>query len=155
MAYSTELKNHLNEQHNFRIRLAIIGVIALLGFAALAFRFYFLQMYRYDYYHTLAESNRISIVPISPNRGLILDRNGQVLAHNFFVYTLEITPSKIKDLDETIANLAQLVEINAVDLKRFKKFKAQSHSFESVPIRTHLNEIEAAKFLHGGIEHHS
>jgi penicillin-binding protein 2 len=146
MAYSTELKNHLNEQHNFRVRLTIIGIIALLGFTALALRFYFLQMYRYDYYHTLAESNRISIVPISPNRGLILDRNGEVLAHNFFVYTLEITPSKIKDLDTTIAELAQLVEINALDLKRFKKFKAQSHSFESVPIRTHLNEIEAAKF---------
>jgi len=146
MAYSRELKNHLNEQHNFRVRLTIIGIIALLGFIALALRFYFLQMYRYDYYHTLAESNRISIVPISPNRGLILDRNGQVLAHNFFVYTLEITPSKIKDLDTTIAELAQLVEINTLDLKRFKKFKAQSHSFESVPIRTHLNEIEAAKF---------
>ncbi|MGV3582072.1 MAG: penicillin-binding protein 2 [Methylophilus sp.] len=146
MAYSTELKNHLNEQHNYRIRLSIIGILALLGFIALSIRFYFLQVQRYDYYHTLAESNRISIVPISPNRGLILDRNGMVLAHNFFVYTLEITPSKLKNLDDTIEALSKLVEINALDLKRFKKFKAQSHSFESIPIRSHLNEIEAAKF---------
>jgi penicillin-binding protein 2 len=146
MAYSTELKNHLNEQHNYRIRLSIIGILALLGFTALSIRFYYLQVQRYDYYHTLAESNRISVVPISPNRGLILDRNGMVLAHNFFVYTLEITPSKLKNLDDTIEALSKLVEINALDLKRFKKFKAQSHSFESIPIRSHLNEIEAAKF---------
>jgi penicillin-binding protein 2 len=146
MAYSAELKNHQNEQHNFRVRLLIAGALALLAFCALGLRFYYLQINRYDYYHTLAESNRISIVPISPNRGLILDRNGVVLAHNFFVYTLEMTPSKITDLDTTIGDLAQLVEISPVDLKRFKKLKAQSHSFESIPIRTHLNEIEAAKF---------
>lgn len=146
MAYSNELKNHQNELHHFRLRLTVLGFLVLIGFSVLASRFYFLQINRYDYYQTLAENNRISIVPIAPNRGLITDRNGVVLAHNFFVYTLEITPSKIADLESTIAELAQLVEINSVDLKRFKKLKAQSHSFESVPIRTHLNEVEAAKF---------
>ncbi len=146
MAYSNELKNHQNELHHFRLRLTVLGFLVLIAFSILAFRFYFLQINRYDYYQTLAENNRISIVPIAPNRGLITDRNGVILAHNFFVYTLEITPSKIADLESTIAELAQLVEINSVDLKRFKKLKAQSHSFESVPIRTHLNEVEAAKF---------
>jgi penicillin-binding protein 2 len=146
MAYSNELKNHLNEQQNFKVRLAIIAAFAFLGFFALVARFYFLQVHSYEHYHTLAESNRISIVPISPSRGLILDRNGVVLANNFFVYTLEVTPSKIKDLDATIADLAKLVEIAPIDLKKFKKFRAQSHSFESIPLRTHLNEIEAAKF---------
>lgn len=146
MAYSAELRNHLNEQHNFRVRLTIAALLALIAFGALGLRFYYLQIQRHDYYHTLAESNRISIVPISPNRGLILDRNGIVLAHNFFVYTLEVTPSKVSNMDTTIANLSELVEISMVDLKRFKKLKAESHSFESVPIRTHLNEIEAAKF---------
>ena len=146
MAYSTELRNHQNEQHNFRVRLTIAALLALIAFSMLGLRFYYLQIQRHDYYHTLAESNRISIVPISPNRGLILDRNGIVLAHNFFVYTLEVTPSKVSNMDTTIANLSELVEISTVDLKRFKKLKAESHSFESVPIRTHLNEIEAAKF---------
>ncbi|HAJ70624.1 MAG TPA: penicillin-binding protein 2 [Methylophilaceae bacterium] len=146
MAYSTELKNHQTEQHNFKVRLTIMGIVALLAFVALSVRFYYLQVHRYGYYHTLAESNRISVVPITPNRGLILDRNGLVLAHNFFVYTLEITPSKIEDLETAIAELTKLVEISPNDLKRFKKLKAQSHSFESIPIRTHLNEIEAAKF---------
>jgi penicillin-binding protein 2 len=105
-----------------------------------------LQISRYDYYQTLAENNRISIVPITPNRGLISDRNGVILAHNFFVYTLELTPSKIENLDVTIADIAQLVEVSSSDLKRFKKQKAESHTFESIPLRTHLNEIEAAKF---------
>ena len=146
MAYSNELKNHQNELHHFRLRLTVLGFLVLIAFSILASRFYFLQISRYDYYQTLAENNRISIVPIAPNRGLITDRNGVVLAHNFFVYTLEITPSKIADLDAIIAELSQLVEINSGDLKRFKKLKAQSHSFESVPIRTHLNEVEAAKF---------
>lgn len=146
MAYRAELKNSQNEQHKFRIRLLILVVMVSVAFITLAVRFYFLQVHRYEYYQTLAENNRISVVPITPNRGLILDRNGVVLAHNFFVYTLEITPSKIENLDKAIAELGKLVEISSVDLKRFKKLKAQSHSFESVPIRTHLNEVEAAKF---------
>jgi len=85
-------------------------------------------------------------VPIVPNRGLILDRNGVVLAHNYFVYTLEITPSKAGDVEDVINRIAGFIEVSAEDRKRFKKLRAQSHSFESVPIRTHLNEVEAAKF---------
>ena len=141
-----ELKNYQNEQHNFKLRLAVLCLLVLIAFSALAIRFYFLQIKRYDYYQTLAENNRISIVPITPNRGLISDRNGVVLAHNFFVYTLEVTPSKIDDLDATIAEIAKLVEISPVDMKRFNKQKDESHNFESIPLRTHLNEVEAAKF---------
>jgi penicillin-binding protein 2 len=143
---STELKNYLHEQHDFRLRLAVLGLLVAIAFFALAIRFYFLQINRYDYYQTLAENNRISVVPIAPNRGLITDRNGVVIAHNFFVYTLEITPSKVDNLDNTINELAKLVEVSPLDLKRFNKLKDQSHNFESIPLRTHLNEIEAAKF---------
>ena len=146
MRSSNELKNYQHEQHDFKLRLAVLGLLVVLAFGALTLRFYFLQIKRYDYYQTLAENNRISIVPITPNRGLITDRNGVVLAHNFFVYTLEITPSKVENLDDTIAELAKLVEISSFDLKRFNKLKEQSHNFESIPLRTHLNEIEAAKF---------
>ncbi len=146
MKSRNELKNYQNEQHNFKLRLGVLGLIVLTAFSLLAIRFYFLQIYRYDYYQTLAENNRISIVPITPNRGLISDRNGVILAHNFFVYTLEITPSKVKNLDATITDIAQLVEVSPSDLKRFNKQKSEGHNFESIPLRTHLNEIEAAKF---------
>ena len=115
-------------------------------FCLLLVRFFFLQISHFEHYQTLAEKNRISLVPIVPNRGLILDKNGVVLAHNFFVYTLEITPAKVENLEDTILQLSQFVEISSLDRKRFKKFREQSHNFESVPIRTHLNEVEAAKF---------
>ncbi len=142
----SELKNYLHEQHYFRLRLGVAALIVFGLFALLAFRFSYLQLKQYNHYQTLAENNRISLVPIIPNRGLILDKNGVVLAHNFFAYTLEITPAKVKDLEETIADIGKLVEISSLDRKRFKKFREQSHSFESIPIRTHLNEVEAAKF---------
>jgi penicillin-binding protein 2 len=141
-----ELKNYLHEQHYFRVRLGVAVLVVFSLFALLAFRFSYLQLKQYNHYQTLAENNRISLVPIIPNRGLILDKNGVVLAHNFFAYTLEITPAKVKNLEETIADISKLVEVSSLDRKRFKKIREQSHSFESVPIRTHLNEIEAAKF---------
>ena len=143
MKSNRELKNNQNEQHNFKLRLAVLGLSVLIAFCILAARFYFLQIKRYDYYQTLAENNRISIVPITPNRGLISDRNGVVLAHNFFVYTLEVTPSKVDDLDATFVEIAKLVEVSPTDLKRFNKQMGESHDFESIPLRTHLNEVEA------------
>jgi penicillin-binding protein 2 len=146
MRHSTELRNYQNELHNFKIRLIVLGALVLIGFGLLASRFYVLQIVKHNHYHTLAENNRISIVPVAPNRGLITDRNGITIAHNFFVYTLEITPSKVDNFDETITEISKLVEISNNDLKRFNKLKARSHAFESIPIRTHLNEIEAAKF---------
>jgi penicillin-binding protein 2 len=141
-----ELKNYQHEQYYFKLRLGFTAFVVLGLFGLLAARFFYLQIKQYVHYQTLAENNRISLVPIIPNRGLILDKNGVVLAHNFFVYTLEITPSKIKNLEQTIAEISQFVEISTLDRKRFNKFREQSHSFESAPIRTHLNEIEAAKF---------
>lgn len=141
-----ELRNFQREQHQFRVRLAVAGVVVVACFALLLARLFHLQVLRHDHYQTLAENNRISLVPIVPNRGLILDRNGVVLAHNFFAYTLEITPSKVEDVERTIDALSHIIEITANDRKQFKKFRDQSHSFESIPLRTHLTEAEAARF---------
>lgn len=141
-----EVKNHSLEQHQYSLRLTVATVVILLCFAVLLGRFIYLQILKYDYFQTLAENNRVSLVPIVPNRGLIMDRNGVTLAHNFFVYTLEITPSRAGNVEETIKKISQLVEVSAEDRKRFRKLRQESHSFESVPIRTHLNEVEAAKF---------
>ncbi|MBM3351196.1 MAG: penicillin-binding protein 2 [Betaproteobacteria bacterium] len=141
-----EFENFQYEQHSFRLRLGAALAVMLVMFAVLTFRFYYLQINQHVHFQTLAENNRISLVPIIPNRGLILDRNGVVLAHNFFFYTLEITPAKINNLEQTIAEINQLIEVSSSDRKRFNKLRQQSHNFESVPIRTHLNETEAAKF---------
>jgi len=146
MLRNSGLRNHQNELHNFKLRLIVLSVIVLISFALLAIRFYYIQIVRHNYYHTLAENNRISIIPVAPSRGLITDRNGVTIAHNFFVYTLEIKLSNIENLDETIEEVAKIVEISSTDLKRFNESKARSRGFESIPIRTHLNDIEAAKF---------
>ncbi|MCB5190708.1 penicillin-binding protein 2 [Methylobacillus arboreus] len=145
-ARRSELKNYKKEQYDFRMRLAAGALLVLICFGILISRFVYLQFSRYDHYQTMAENNRISLVPIAPNRGLILDRNGEVLAQNSFVYTLEITPAKVANtVEETIEELAKLIEVSPNDQKRFKKLRAQTHSFESVPIRTHLTEEEAAQ----------
>jgi len=146
MKARSELKNYQQESHNFRVRLAVAAVIVLVCFGILIPRLASLQMAKHEHYHTLAENNRISLVPIVPNRVLIYDKNGVILAHNFFVYTLEITPARVKDLESTIDQLGELVEISALDRKRFKKILSESQEFESVPLRTHLNEAEAARF---------
>ena len=146
MKARSEFKNYQQEKHHFRLRLGVAVFAVLICFSLLGGRLFYLQMTKYDYFQTLAENNRISLVPIAPNRGLILDRNGVVLAHNFFAYTLEITPAKVENLDQTIDNIGKLVQITPNDRKRFKKLRAQSHSCESIPLRTHLNEEEAARF---------
>ncbi len=141
-----ELKNHQQEIFNFRLRLFISIGFALLLLGILLGRFVYLQAMRHGYYQTLAEKNRISVMPIVPNRGLILDRNGVVMAHNFSGYTLEITPSKVANLAATIDDLAKLVDIEPRDRKRFKKLQAESHNFETLMIRSRLSDEEVARF---------
>ncbi|MBN9697901.1 MAG: penicillin-binding protein 2 [Zoogloea sp.] len=135
------------ELARFRSRLAVAGVVALVCFGLLVARFFYLQVLRYDYYSTRAEDNRISLVPIVPNRGLITDRNGTVLARNYSAYTLEITPSKVADLEATIEALSKLVDILPKDRKRLKKLMDESKSFESLPIRNRLTDEEVARFI--------
>jgi penicillin-binding protein 2 len=141
-----EMRDAERELQNFRVRLGIASTFVLIMFGLLFARFCYLQLVMHDHYHTLAEANRISILPIVPNRGIIVDRNGVVLATNYSAYTLEITPSKISNLDSTIEELATLVEITPRDRRRFKKLLEESKRFESLPIRTRLADEEIARF---------
>ncbi len=146
MNQHVELKNHQREIYYFRLRLVLsLGFVLVLLFILLA-RFVYLQAIRHSHYQTLAENNRISVVPITPNRGLILDRNGVVLAHNYSAYTLEITPSKAGELEAVIDELSVLVDIQPRDRRRFKKLLAESRNFESLPIRNRLSDEEVARF---------
>jgi len=143
----TEFKNTERELYFFRMRLSAAAVFVLICFSLLVARFVWLQVIKHKDYEAQAEDNRISVVPVVPNRGLILDRNGVVLARNFSAYTLEITPSKIHtDLDSLIDELATLVDIQHKDRKRFRKLLEESKNFESVPIRTRLSDDEVARF---------
>lgn len=141
-----ELRNSQREIHHFRFRLAMASGFVMFMFLALFLRFFYLQVIQHEHYSTLAEANRISIAPIVPNRGIIVDRNGVVLAHNYSAYTLEVTPRKVEDMEALIDALAEVVEITPRDRRRFKKLLDESKSFESLPIRNRLSDEEIARF---------
>ena len=141
-----EIRDSERELDRFRQRLGLLGVFVLTLFSLLFLRFLYLQLYQHGHYSTLAEANRISVLPIAPHRGIIVDRNGVMLAHNYAAYTLEITPSKVSSLDATIDELATIVDITPRDRRRFRKLLDESKRFESLPIRTRLSDEEIARF---------
>ncbi|MFA5824928.1 MAG: penicillin-binding protein 2 [Gallionellaceae bacterium] len=146
MKRHVELKNHQREIYYFRFRLMLSLSFVLVMLLILLARFIYLQVIKHDYFQTLAESNRIAVVPVVPNRGLILDRNGVVLARNYSGYTLEIASRKVADLEATINELSTLVDIQPKDRKRFKKLLAESRNFDTLPIRNRLSDEEVARF---------
>ena len=142
----TELRNVKADLSRFRGRVFVIAAVVLLAFGLIAARLVYLQVVRHGDLSDQAENNRTAIVPIVPNRGLILDRKGVVLATNYSAYTLEVTPSKAGPIEETIDALAQVVDITPRDRRRFKKLMDESRNFESLPLRTRMTEEEVARF---------
>ncbi|NMM77881.1 penicillin-binding protein 2 [Acidovorax sp. SRB_24] len=142
----TELRNTEADASRFRLRAVVVGAVVFLAFCLLVARLFFLQVVRHEDLAEQAESNRTAIVPIVPNRGLILDRNGVVLATNYAAYTLEVTPSKAGALEDTLNALAEVVDIQPRDRRKFKRLMDESRNFESLPIRTRLTDEEVARF---------
>jgi penicillin-binding protein 2 len=141
------IRNIEGDLRRFRARVVVVTGAILVAFGLLSMRLFYLQVIRYDDLNAQAENNRTAIVPIVPNRGVIMDRNGIVLATNYSAYTLEITASKVvAPLDEVVEQLAGVIDIQNRDRRRFKKLLSESKSFESVPIRTRLTDEEVARF---------
>jgi penicillin-binding protein 2 len=144
MSTGSNLRSELNR---FRGRVFIATAFVATCFLLLSLRLFYLQVVRHEDYLSQAESNRTAIVPIVPNRGVITDRHGVVLATNYSAYTLEITPSRLQaPIDQVIDELTGIVDIQPRDRKRFKKLREESRSFESVPIRTRLSPQELTRF---------
>ena len=143
----TEFKDTQRELYIFRLRLVAGMLFVLICFGLLIARYLTLQIVRHDNYAARADENRISLVPIAPNRGIVTDRNGVVLARNYSAYTLEITPSKVVNLEATIEALSEVIPIEARDRRRFKKLLDETKTFEGIPIRTRLTEDEVARFV--------
>jgi penicillin-binding protein 2 len=144
MSLATPLKNLDRELARFHGRLKAGAVFVALLAAALLARGFYLQVVQHDYYTQRAESNRISLVPAAPNRGLILDRKGRILAENYSAYTLELTPAQAHDLDSTLAEIGKLISITPGELRRFRRLLAESHEFETVPLKSKLTDEEVA-----------
>ena len=142
----TELRNVEVDLMRFRARVLVVTLLMIVCFLLLAIRLVYLQVVRHTDLTEQAENNRTAIVPIVPNRGLILDRNGIVLATNFSAYTLEITPSRIDNLDQAIDEISTVVEVTPRYRRRFRKMMEETKGVESLPIRTRLTDEEVARF---------
>ena len=142
----TELRNTQAEIQRFRDRVFIVQGVVVLCFVLLLTRLIYLQIVEHEDLLEQAENNRTAVLPTVPPRGTILDRNGVVLASNYSAYTLEITPSRVDDLDATIQQLSTIIDIQPRDRKRFKRLREESKSFDSLPIRTRLTDDEVARF---------
>src|SRR3954466_6323964 len=152
-----EIRNSEQELHQFQLRVGIAGAVVLAAFALLAARFLWLQVLQHDVYQAKAEDNRISIVPVTPNRGLIVDRNGVVIARNYSGYTLEIFPRRVKNIERTIDAVSEFVDVTPRDRVRFRKLLQETRNAESLPIKNRLSDEEVAKFAatrcrFGGVE---
>jgi len=124
------------------VMLVFAGFLILVLFA----RLLYLQVIAHEHFTTLSEDNRVKLQPIPPNRGLIFDRNGIVLAENLPSYRLEITPEQVQDMDATLSALAEIIEIREVDRSRFEKLRKRKPGFEAVPLLFHLNDVQVARF---------
>src|SRR5689334_15491319 len=124
----------------------VAGALVVVAFAGLFARFFYLQVVQHAHFQTLAETNRIAIVRLVRSRGVITDRNGIVLAQSYSAYALEVTPSPVRNLDQTSDQRAEIVDVQPRDRKRFKKLLEESKNFESLPLRTRLTDEEVARF---------
>ena len=140
------IKDYLYESHLFMQRSVQALVFAAILIGVLVGRLVYLQVLAHEHFITLSDDNRIKILPLPPNRGLIFDRNGIILADNLPSYRLEITPEQVHDMEATLDSLAKIVTIRDVDRKRFDKLRARTPAFKPVPLRFHLSDEEVARF---------
>ena len=129
-----------------RQRLKAAGIIALILAAILLARLYSLQVSQYARYQTLSLDNHIRLQALSPVRGLIMDRNGAVLAQNTAVYALKVTPERVPDMDLMLAEVGQIVDLSDREIIAFKQASSRRPGFKKQVLKTQLNDAEAAKF---------
>jgi penicillin-binding protein 2 len=141
-----ELRNTRLEIHKFRGRVVATQIVVIVCFGLLIARLVYLQVIRHEDLLVQAEDNRTAVIPTVPTRGIIFDRNGEILASNYSAYTLEITPAKVDDVEAVIEALSKIIDIQARDKKRFKRLQGESKGFDSLPIRTRLTDTEVARF---------
>ena len=132
---------------SFQDRLSVAMIFVLICFSILLLRFVWLQVFTHHRHYVSAENNRIALIPVPANRGLIYDRNGILIARNYSAYTLEINPSQVEtNLNDLLDQLSTIVDIQPKDRRNFLKLAAESKTFDSFPVRTLLSDVEVAKF---------
>ena len=144
-------------KYTFQKRLGVITVIISLLVIIISLRFFYLQIFQYDFYKLKASNNSIRTIPIEPARGLIFDRNDKVIAANELTYNLELNKKSQYDLDELARKLAPIVKITRDDINKYQKILANDPFLDTVAIKTDLTDEEVAAFtanryLYDGIQ---
>lgn len=140
------IRDHSAEANLFARRAAIALLIVIGMLTVVVSNLYMLQVSQFEDYQTRSNGNRIKVVPIAPNRGLIYDRNGVLLAENRPVFSLEVIPEKIENLDATLQQLTELMQLSDEELANFTKNSKGQRRFKPVALRTQLSEQEVARF---------
>lgn len=139
------IRDHLAEANLFARRVVVALVIVLILSFILLSNLYSIQVNKFKDYQTRADGNRIKILPVSPNRGLIYDRHGRILAENVSVFSLEIIPEEVTDLDKLLTRLKSLIEIDDEQVEEFsKQIRQQRRKFKAVTLISRLTEEQAA-----------
>ncbi len=139
------VRDYLKESKIIHNRIVFLfGFVSLMALILIV-RLIHLQISQHQHFSTLAQNNRIDIISLPPVRGLIYDRNGEVLAQNFRVYNLEILPDKVENMDETLNELRQLIDLSDDNIRQFKTLLKRRPSFERQTLRANLKEDEAAR----------
>ena len=146
MAPILTMKDSSRESILFSARAVWAAVIAGVLALVLIGRLTHLQIFKHQYFTTLSENNRVKIIPIAPTRGLIFDRQGEILAQNLPSYSLEVVPEAVGDIDTLITDLREIIEITASDEEAFRAAVARKRRFEKVPLRLRLEDDEVARF---------
>ncbi|NLZ10073.1 penicillin-binding protein 2 [Neopusillimonas aromaticivorans] len=134
------------QKRKILVRAIVAASFVLVCFGLLAARLWYLQVVRFEGFSARAEANRITVMPIPPRRGEIVDRNGVVLARNYRDYTLVVTPAKVKNIEQLLDDISELVYLGPTQRKRFLQQVQQSSRYTQIPLRNNLNETEAAWF---------
>ena len=140
-------------KYTFKQRLNFIFGLIIFIFLILLAKFFYLQVTQFNLYSSLSKSNSVKIIPIPPIRGQILDRNGEILAENKLISTLEINPKEKLDLKKIKNQLNDIVQITNYDIKKFRKILKESHYSSTIPIKTNLTDIQLAKFVANQYKH--
>lgn len=146
MAPFERLKDYTRENITFTNRSILAFVIVVLMMLVLVWRIYYLQVIEHDRYAAISEENRVQLQPVAPRRGLIYDRNGALLADNRPHFSVTLLKEEVKDLDQTLARLGELIELTPRDIERFRKrLNQRRRPYETVPLRFRLTEEEIAR----------
>ncbi|HBA65061.1 MAG TPA: penicillin-binding protein 2, partial [Methylococcaceae bacterium] len=140
------IKNPAEENRIFTGRAIVAMIFIILLSIGLIVRLVYLQIVGHEHYATLAKNNHIKISPLPPTRGIIFDRKGRVLADNVPTYSLELIPEQIKDLDDTLARLQELLDIPEDKIEQYQKLRKREKRFTSTPLLLRMTEEEIAKF---------